>query len=91
MATIHIKRQHELDEDYVREEIRQLADRLSNQLCADYQWEKDRLKFSRTGASGFVKQRKGEIEVEIKLGLMLTPLKGQIEQTVCSYLDQALA
>ena len=91
MAVIHIERQHELDEDYVREEINQLADRLSNQLCADYKWDKDRLKFSRSGASGFVRQGKGEIEVKIKLGLILTALKGQIEKTVCSYLDQALA
>lgn len=91
MATIHINRAHEMDHATVKKSIQELAEKLSEELSADYSWEKDRLVFKRSGATGFINIGKHEVEVEIKLNLLLSPMKGTIEKTVTSYLDERLS
>lgn len=90
MATIHIKRQHQLDQAKVRKEVQSLADKLADELSVDCKWEGDRLVFKRTGAHGYINLGESEVELEIKLGMVLSPLKGKIEKTVSSYLDERL-
>jgi len=90
MASIRIKKTHQLDNAKVRDEIQHLADKLSQDLSAKYHWEGDRLVFKRSGASGHIDIKQGLVNVEIKLGLVLTPLKGKIEETVNSYLNERL-
>lgn len=91
MTIIHIIRAHQLDQETVRAKVQELADSLVKKLSAEYQWNNDRLVFKRSGASGFVRLGDQEVEVEIKLGMLLTPLKGNIEKTITEYLDQRLA
>lgn len=91
MTSIHITRTHQLDEETVRGRVQELADKLTKELSAEYTWEKDRLVFKRRGASGVVRIGEQELEVEVKLSLMLTPLKGTIEKTITEYLDQRLS
>jgi putative polyhydroxyalkanoate system protein len=91
MATINVIRQHQLDKKRLRKEVEHLAQKLSNDLSVDYQWEDDRLVFKRTGANGFIDIGKDELEIVIKLSLVLTPLKGTIEKTITEYLDEHLA
>ena len=90
MAKIHFTRQHQLDREAVRAEVQKLADKLANELAASYSWQGDRLVFKRSGADGYVAIGDGEIELEIKLGMLLTPFKDRIESTVRDYLDQNL-
>jgi len=91
MATIHFVRNHSLDNKHIRQEVEHLAEKLSDELSIDYQWDNNRLIFKRTGANGFIDIRKDEIEIEIKLNLVLTPIKGTIEKSITSYLDERLA
>ena len=91
MATIHISKQHNLDNETVRKEVQNLAEKLSEELSANYDWEGDRLVFKRSGANGHIDIGEGEIDIEIKLSMMLTPLKGTIEKTVNNYLEEHLA
>ncbi len=91
MATIHIKKTHQLDNAKVRDEVQHLAEKLSQDLSAKYHWEGDRLVFKRSGASGHIDIIPGAVDIEIKLSMVLTPLKGKIEQTVNGYLDERLA
>ena len=90
MATIHVKKKHNLDKKHIRQEVEKLADKLSDELSAEYKWENDRLVFERTGANGFIQIGNGEVEISINLNLLLRPLKGTIEKTVNSYLDEHL-
>jgi putative polyhydroxyalkanoate system protein len=90
MTTIHITKSHQLDEETVRANVQELADMLADKLAAEYQWKKDRLVFKRSGANGFVRIGNQELEVEVKLGMLLTPLKGTIERTITDYLEQRL-
>jgi len=91
MATIHITKTHQLDQQTVRTNVQELADMLAEKLSAEYQWEKDRLVFKRSGANGFVRIGNQEVEVEVKLGMLLRPLKGTIEKTIADYLEERLA
>ena len=91
MASIKIKREHSLSHDEVLRAVQNLADELAEKLDADYEWEGDNLSFKRSGASGKVCVSKQDLQVDIKLGMLLTPLKGKIEQTVNDYLDDNLA
>lgn len=91
MATIRISKQHNMDSAAVRTEVQKLADKLSNDLSAKYNWEGDRLVFKRSGASGHIDVGNSAVDVEIKLSMILTPLKGKIEQTVTSYLEERLS
>jgi len=90
MATIHITKSHHLDQQSVRDNVQELADLLVEKLAAEYLWETDRLVFRRSGASGFVRIGDQEVEVQVKLGVLLTPLKGTIEKTINDYLTQRL-
>ena len=91
MASIKITRNHSLAHDDVVKAVQKLADELSEKLDADYDWEGDNLSFKRSGASGKISIGKQDLEVDIKLSMLLTPLKGKIEQTVNDYLDEHLA
>lgn len=91
MATIHITKQHHLDKEQVKKEVQKLAEKLSEELSVETNWEKDRLTFKRTGASGHINLGEDEVDVEIKLSMVLKPLKGKIEQTVQDYLDERLS
>ena len=91
MARIHIKRQHELDHETVRSEVEGLAEKLADELSASYSWKGDRLEFKRSGASGYLDVSGQQLEVDIKLGMLLTPLKSTIESKINSYLDRALS
>ncbi len=90
MATIRINRKHDLDQDRIRDEIQKLADELARKLSARYQWRGDRLMFERSGANGHIDIGDSDVDVEIKLGMLLTPLKSQIESTIEEYLDSRL-
>ena len=74
-----------------RIDLEQIFDLVSEKLDADYEWEGDNLSFKRSGASGKVSVGKQDLEVDIRLSMLLTPLKGKIEQTVNDYLDENLA
>jgi len=91
MATIHISKQYQMDHAAVRKEVQNLADKLSKDLSAKYNWEGDRLVFKRSGASGHIDITESAVNIEIKLSMVLTPLKGKIEKTVNSYLEERLS
>ena len=90
MANIHIKKNHRLDPETIHNKVQELADKLAKDLSAEYKWEKNNLVFKRSGASGIVRIGEQQVEVEVKLGLMLSPLKGSIEKSITEYLDKKL-
>jgi putative polyhydroxyalkanoate system protein len=82
MATIHIKRAHKLSREEVKEKVERLVDDLKTKLGVNCHWEGDSLKLKRPGASGTIDLGDEVIDVKIKLGVMLTPLKSKIEMTI---------
>jgi putative polyhydroxyalkanoate system protein len=90
MANIRIKRSHRLGLDNARSEVEKIAKSLKSDLQADYQWSGNKLLFKRSGASGTIDVGGNYIDLDIKLGLLLSPMKGQIESSINQKLDAAL-
>lgn len=91
MPTIRITRPHQLSHDEVRAHVEGLAVELHQQLDASYHWDGDTLRFSRSGASGWIEVGKDSVVVEVKLSMLLGPFKHKIEHAVNEYLDRHLA
>lgn len=91
MATIHITRDHSLGREAARTMLEQLALKMQDKLQTEWRWDGDELVFQRTGASGRVLIRDAEVEIRIKLGLLLTPLKGTLEEQINKQIDRYLA
>ena len=90
MANIHINRKHSLGIETARMEVEKLAQSLKSQLQADYRWYGNKLQFTRSGASGTIDVGSDYINLEIKLGMALSLMKGKIEDSINSKLDAAL-
>ena len=82
MSNIHVKHKHSLSPEETRKRVEDIAKGLRKEYKIDYVWKGDRLLFKRSGASGNLDLGDGFIELNIKLGMVLAPLKGKIEKTI---------
>lgn len=82
MSNIHFKKKHSLDQKEIRHRVEEIAKGLKKEYKIDYAWKDDRLLFRRKGAAGYLHLGDGFIEINMKLGLALVPLKGKIEKTI---------
>ncbi len=90
LPTLCVTRRHDLDYQRAREAIQQLADELATKLAADYRWNGNRLVFENKSASGHIELAEGRVDVEIRLGLLMAPLRATIESSIEQYLDERL-
>jgi len=90
MSTIKMKHQHELGTGKAKKAVEKVARKLQKELNADYHWEGSTLQFKRSGASGHIDVKDDELDIEIKLGMLLSPLKGKIEQTIEDEIEEHL-
>ncbi|MGB5830996.1 MAG: polyhydroxyalkanoic acid system family protein [Thiohalocapsa sp.] len=90
MAKIHIERSHTLGRDKARVEVEKLAESFESELQANYRWDGDQLLFECPGASGTIDVGNDYIELDLKLSLLLTPMKKKIRDSIEDRLDQTL-
>jgi putative polyhydroxyalkanoate system protein len=90
VANINIKRQHSLGRTTARDRVQEIANSLQNKLRAKWSWDGDSLNFQRSGASGSVIVGDDFVEFKVKLGLLLSPMKGTIEDAIQQQLDRSL-
>ena len=91
MAVIRITRQHRHGTQAVREKVERIAQKLQSELDARYRWEGNTLKFARAGATGHIAVGESDLEVEVKLGILLSALRGTVEGNLRQELDKHLA
>jgi putative polyhydroxyalkanoate system protein len=91
MAKINIKHQHNLGREVARQRMEAVAQNLQERLHAKWSWQGDSLCFERSGASGSVEVGDDFVEFHIKLGMLLSPMKGTIENTIRQQVDEALS
>ena len=82
MSNIHIKHPYVLMPDEARKRVEEIAKDLKKEYKMDYSWKGDHLHFRRSGASGSVELGDGVLELKIKLGMILRPMKGKIEDSI---------
>jgi putative polyhydroxyalkanoate system protein len=91
MSIIHIVRQHTLTLVEAKAEVERIAERVDSEFGADYAWDGDTLSFWRSGVSGQITVTEEALDLSIKLGLLLTAVKGQIERQIADKVDETLA
>lgn len=91
MAKIDIRRPHQLSIAEARAAIDKVAARMHEKFDMEGQWQGDTLQFSRSGVKGSIAVGSDAIQVTAELGMMLTPLKGMIEQEIRRKLDEHFA
>lgn len=91
MPSIEIRRPHQMSITEAHAVVEQVAARMNEKFGMQGQWEGDILKFSRQGVNGTIAVGSDAVLVSAQLGLMLTPLKGMIEQEIRRKLDEHFA
>jgi putative polyhydroxyalkanoate system protein len=91
MSKIRVTRSHRLGLDAARVEVERIARRVQEDFGADYAWDGDTLRFSRSGVNGHISLTADNLELVIRLGLLLSTMQGQIERKIVSKIDQRLA
>jgi len=90
MSEINIRRAHALPLEDARRLAEDIASRLNQRFDLAYRWEGDALHFEREGVDGAVTVIDGEIQVQARLGFLLSLAKAHIEQEIHASLDEML-
>jgi putative polyhydroxyalkanoate system protein len=91
MSQIHIRKKHSLGHAEARKTAEKLAASLASEYNAKCRWHNDDLEFKSTGVNGKLHVGKDEVDIKVNLGMMLRPLKGKIESSIRSKLDDILS
>jgi len=91
VARIVQKRQHQLAVAEVRELAEGLAEQLVSEFGGRYRWRANTISYRRSGVDAQIDCAEDAVTVDIKLGLMVSPLKGAVESEVVKMLDKYLA
>jgi putative polyhydroxyalkanoate system protein len=88
MSTIDIHAFHELGVEQAQEAADALSRDLAEKFAIDYGWEGDCSVFERPGVDREISVTDREIRIQARLGLMLTLLRGPIEDEIQRYLSE---
>ncbi|MBA3776373.1 MAG: polyhydroxyalkanoic acid system family protein [Betaproteobacteria bacterium] len=88
MATISIAKHHALSLKKAKGVAEKIAKDLQKRFDLDYAWEGNRIDFERPGVSGQLLVGRDSITLDVRLGLLLTPIKGTIEREIIAQLDR---
>lgn len=82
MPKIDIHQPHQLPLDQARAKVDDVAKRMLEKFDMVSHWDNDTLQFSRSGAKGTIAVSPQSVDVHAELGMMLSPLKGMVEQEI---------
>lgn len=90
MASIQVSYPHHRTMADARAAVQVFAAKLETKLGVKSDWQGDILMLKRQGVKGSMVLKEGLVEVELTLGMMLSPMKGQIEAEVNKQLERCL-
>lgn len=89
MPKINLSRNHSLPPQKIKERLVALGSKLEEKYSAKTEWTDDNtLKVKGTGVNGNLKIGADKVEVAIDLSIMLSPMKGKIEESLNHELDK---
>jgi putative polyhydroxyalkanoate system protein len=91
MAKIDIRRPHGKTVAEARAVVERVADRMREKFGTEGSWEGDTLTFQRSGVKGAIAVSPSDVHVTAELGMLLSPLKGTIEEEIRKKLDEQFA
>jgi putative polyhydroxyalkanoate system protein len=87
MPTISVKRRHKLDHKHAKAAARKIAADLNKRFDLVCRWVGDDVAFERPGLSGTMRVGKSDVQLDVQLSFLMTPLKGPIERAIRDELD----
>ena len=91
MATILLRRRHELGIKKARLAAQKVADDLADEYGIESGWDGNVLRFSRHGLDGTLTVGRNEVALEARLGLLLSAFRSSIEDRVQQEFDRYFA
>jgi putative polyhydroxyalkanoate system protein len=88
MPSISVTRAHKLSHKKARDAAERIASDLQKRFQLDYAWEGDAVTFERPGVSGRMLVGKDRVALDVRLGLLLTPIKPMIEREIHAQFDK---
>jgi putative polyhydroxyalkanoate system protein len=85
MADIRVERSHALGKEAALRAALRVAERMKEKAQVDYRVQGDVIEFERTGAKGRLSVTEDRVVAEVKLGLMLKPMRGLVEGKIEEY------
>jgi putative polyhydroxyalkanoate system protein len=82
MPSIDLHQPHQLPLAEARARVEHVAERMREKFGMDSRWDGDTLRFSRSGVKGAIVVAADKVAVHAELGLMLSPLKGMVEDEI---------
>jgi putative polyhydroxyalkanoate system protein len=82
MAEISIVQEHHLTPKKAREAAQKVADKIADEYDLECAWEGDVLHFERSGVQGSLTLEKKQVEMNIKLGFLMSVFASAIEAKV---------
>lgn len=91
MTTIRVSRCHPLGLAAARAEVDRIAQRVRDVHGAQFAWHGDMLVFRYTGVAGQIRVGPTRIDLDLRLGILLAPMRARIEARLVEKIDRALA
>ena len=91
MPKIKMDRSHSLSMDEARSKVDNMAADLEKRYGLKSNLAGNKLNFKRTGVKGHVEISDGKVSVLVDLSMMLSPLKGKVEENLKQNLEQEFA
>lgn len=88
MSDICIKRSHNCNEQEVREKVQALIEKLVGKYGGHYIWEGNRANYHCSGVTADLCFDERELNVEVKLGLLMKAFKSVIEGEINQYMEK---
>ena len=90
MAKLHIEHKTSLSKDDIRVKLGEVMGKIEEKFDIKGSWSGDDYAFSRSGVDGKASIKDGLVTIDMKLGLVLSALKGRIESEMVSKLKEGL-
>lgn len=91
MAKISIQHAHKQNEKTVREALEQLLGELKEEYQITSTWRGHTVEFHRTGASGTLTIKPHQVDIEIRLSMMLSMFERKIRDAINNFFTENLA
>jgi putative polyhydroxyalkanoate system protein len=90
VANLHIEHTTRCSKEQIREKLGDVMGKIEEKFSLKGSWKGDEYFFTRSGVDGKAVITDGRVSVDIKLGLMLSALKGIIESEMRTKLREGL-
>ena len=87
MAHIKMAHAHTCTREEAREKVESIARDLAQRFEVKHRWEGDVLRFERAGAAGAIVVDDRNVEVEVRIGIALAPVRKRIEHAIAERLE----